>query len=74
MPINQTCLQPIVRHASVNSSCAHPPRANSREFAFFSYGWQIPRGLGHLSCQMPGGGDKSRGQMPRPKSTTEFVA
>ena len=32
---------------------------------FFSYGWQIARGRGHLSCQMPGGRDETRGQMPR---------
>ena len=39
----------------------------------YSYGWQIPRGRGHSSWQMLGGGEERRGQMPRPK-TPQFVA
>ena len=31
-------------------------------------------GTGHSSCQMRGGGDESRGQIPRPQNTTKFVA
>ena len=44
-----------------------PPRANPRELAFF-FSWMAnSRGLEHLSCQMPGGGDESRGRMPHPR-------
>ena len=40
----------------------------------FLFLWMAnPRGRGHLSCQLPGCGDKSRGQIPSPKSSTESV-
>ena len=40
------------------------PRADPREFAFF-FSWMAnSRGRGHLSCQMPGGGDERRGKCP----------
>ena len=42
-----------------------PPRADPREFAFFFLWMANSRGRGHLSCQMPGGRDESRRQMPR---------
>ena len=50
------------------------PRANPWEFSFFFLRMAISRGRGHLICQMPGGGYESKGQMPRPKNTTKFVA
>ena len=54
------------RNASVNSKRAlPPPRADPREFAFFFLWMANSRGRGHLSCQMPGGRDESRRQMPR---------
>ena len=65
--------RPLENNASVNSTCAQPPppranpRENPRELAFF-FSWMAnSRGLEHLSCQMPGGGDESRGRMPRPR-------
>ena len=58
-------------NALVNSSCAqHPPRADPRAdpraLAFFLPWMGNFRGWGLLSCQIPWGGDKKRGQMPRP--------
>ena len=50
-----------------------PPRAKPRALAFFSLGWQIPRGWGHLSYQMPRGWDEGRGQMPRPRDCTSPI-
>ena len=44
-----------------------PPGANPRELAFFFSWMAISRGREHLSCQMPGGGDESRGRMPSPR-------
>ena len=32
------------------------------------------QGRGYFTCQMPGGGIESRGQMPRPQNTSKFVA
>ena len=54
-------------NASVNSKCAlpPPPRADPREFAFFFLCMANSRGRGRSSCQMPGGRDESRRQMPR---------
>ena len=43
---------------------APPPRTDPREFAFFFLWMANSRGRGHLSCQMPGGRDESRRQMP----------
>ena len=43
-------------YASVNSSSAHPPRANPRALAFLKKIGRIPRG-----------GDEKRGQMSRPR-------
>ena len=61
---NRIC--PVPCNASVNSKCAlPPPRADPREFAFFFLWMANSRGRGHLSCQMPGGRDESRRQMPR---------
>ena len=52
-------------YASVNSSCACPPRqADPLEFAFFFLMDGKFARVGHTSCQMPSGGDESRGQMP----------
>ena len=72
--IKLACNPSSLMHQSIPAAPIPPPRLTPVNLPFFSYGGQIPRGLGHLSCQMPGGGDKSRGQMPRPKSTTKFVA
>ena len=42
------------------------PRSDPQALAFFfCLGWQITRGWGLLSCQVPRGGDEKRGQMPR---------
>ena len=38
-----------------------PPRADPRALPWMAN----PRGWGLLSCQIPRGGDKNRGQMPR---------
>ena len=59
------------RNASVNSSSAQLPRASPRKSAFFSL-WTA-QGQGHLRCQIPGDGDQSRGKMPRPQNSAEFV-
>ena len=52
-----------------------PPPANPRALPigiFFS--WMAnSRGWGHLSCQMPRGGDEGRGQMPRPRDRTSPI-
>ena len=54
-------------HQSIPPAPSPPPRANPRELAFF-FSWMAnSRGREHLSCQMPGGGDESRGRMPRPR-------
>ena len=42
-------------YASVESSCAHAPLPLASVFAFDG---KFPGGGGHLSCQMPRGGDK----------------
>ena len=64
-------------YASVNSSCTQtqppprPRRPDPRALAFFlpwmanSWGWEL------LSCQITGGGDEKRGQIPRPPSTRQ---
>ena len=50
------------------------PRADPRALALFlplmanSWGW------GLLSCQMPGGGDEKRGQMPHPPSSLQYFS
>ena len=57
-------LDHVKNYASVNSSCAQPPppqRADPRALPWMAN----PRGWGLLSCQIPRGGDKNRGQMPR---------
>ena len=56
--------QLYANNASINSTGA---------LAFFSLGWQIPPGWGHLSYQMPRGGDEGRGQMPRPRDGTSPI-
>ena len=55
-----------IMHQSIPPAPSPPP-ANPRELAFF-FSWMAnTRGREHLSCQMPGGGDESRGRMPRPR-------
>ena len=57
-------LDHVNNYASVNSSCAQPPhlaRADPRALPWMANS----RGWGLLSCQIPRGGDKNRGQMPR---------
>ena len=59
-------LQIRVMHQSIPPAPS-PSRANPRELAFF-FSWMAnSRGRERLSCQMPGGGDESRGRMPRPR-------
>ena len=41
------------------------PQADIQEFAFFFLWMTNSRGRAQLSCKMPGGGDESRGQIPR---------
>ena len=48
-----------------------PPRADSRELAFFLPWMANFRGWGLLSWQIPRGGEEKRGQMPRPPSTVQ---
>ena len=60
-------------HQSIPAAPCPPPRANPRALAFFSLGWQIPRGWEHLSYQMPRGRDEGRGQMPRPRNGTSPI-
>ena len=50
-----------------------PPRANPRALAFFFSRMANSRGWGHFSCQMPGGVDEGRGQMPRPRDRTSPI-
>ena len=70
LPISYIYYKPLfIMHQSIPPapSPPPPPRANPRELAFF-FSWMAnSRGLEHLSCQMPGGGDESRGRMPRPR-------
>ena len=54
-----------VMHQSIPNAPCPPPRADPREFAFFFLWMTNSLGRGHLSCQMPGGKDESRRQMPR---------
>ena len=63
----KSCLSSAT-NASVNSKCAlppPPPGPDPREFAFFFLWMANSWGRGHLSCQVPGGRDESRRQMPR---------
>ena len=51
------------------ASSSPPPGVDPRALAFFFVlDGKFP-GMGTLSCQIPRGGDKKRGQMPRPPST-----
>ena len=70
-------------YASVNFNCAHaPPLANPQALAFFSLGWQIPRGGETLAAKCPAVGTKEEGTCPapgivRPQSTLQqfsFIA
>ena len=51
-----------------------PPRADPRALAFFLPWMANFRGWGLLSCQIPWGGAKKRGQMPRPPSTLQHFS
>ena len=69
-PFHITSLQhsiPFMHQSIPPAPSPPPPRANPRELAFFSSWMANSRGREHLSCQMPGGGDESRGRMPRPR-------
>ena len=53
----------IGANASFNSSCAQPLGLTPGDLpVFLLIDGKLPD-AGHLSCQMPGGGDESRGQM-----------
>ena len=58
-----------------SSSPPPPPGLIPRHWHSFCLGWQMP-GDGDLilSCQFPRGGDKKRGQMPRPPSTLQHFS
>jgi len=59
----------MIMHQSIPAA-PMPPRANPRALAIF-FSWMAnSRGWGHLSYQMPRGGDEGRGQMPRPRDGT----
>ena len=62
-------------HQSIPPAPSYPPpppfRADSRELAFFLPWMANSRGWGLLSWQIPRGGEKKRGQMPRPPSTVQ---
>ena len=60
----------IIMHQLIPpASSSPPPGADPGALAFF-LPWMVnSRGWGLLSCQIPRGGDKKRGQMPRPPST-----
>ena len=61
-----------VMHQSIPPAPRPPLQANPRELGFF-FSWMAnSRGREHLSCQMPGAGDESRGRMPRPRD--RFIA
>ena len=58
------------KHSNDNASISQfqlrpaPHWADPRQFAFF-FSWMAnSRGRGHLTCQMPGGGDERRGKCP----------
>ena len=50
-----------------------PPGLTPGLCHFFCLGWQIPGGWRLLSCQIPGDGDKKRGQMSLPPSTLQLI-
>jgi len=56
--LTRRCLR-YIGYASVTSSYAH-------RYSIFFLGWQIPRGWGHLTCQMPRCWVDWRGQIPCP--------
>ena len=58
-------------HQSIPPAPMPPPRADPGELAFFLPWMANSRGWGLLSWQIPRGGDKKRGQMPRPPSTVQ---
>ena len=51
-----------------------PPGADPAALALFLPWMANARGWGLLSCQFPRGGDKKRGQMPRPPSTLQHFS
>ena len=51
-----------------------PSRGDLRALAFFLPWMTNSRGWGLLSCQIPRGGDKKRGQIPRPPSTPQHFS
>ena len=52
------------RTALVNSSCTQPPPTRANPRPFLSYGWQIPRGRGHLTVKCPVVGKKAEDKGP----------
>ena len=57
-----------------SSSPPPPPGADPAALALFLPWMANARGWGLLSCQFPRGGDKKRGQMPRPPSTLQHFS
>ena len=59
----------------VNSSCAQSPPPSPGRGELFFFAWIAnSRGWGLLSCQIPRGGDETRGQMPCPPSTLQHFS
>ena len=64
----------FVMHQSIPAAPSPPPPLPRAGGAFFfawianSRGWEL------LSCQIPRGGDETRGQMPRPPSTLQHFS
>ena len=57
-----------------SSSPPPPPGADPAALALFLPWMANARGWGLLSCQFSRGGDKKRGQMPRPPSTLQHFS
>ena len=61
---------PGSRYVSVNSSSAHPPRANPRALAFYLKKWANSLGWGHINClNALGWGRRKRANAPSPGSS-----
>ena len=64
MELIPTCQHKRRRYASVNSSSAHPPRANPRVLAFFKKNW----------ANSPGRGRKKRVNAPPPGLSPSYTS
>ena len=67
----------VIMHQLIPPASSSPPPplgADPGALAFFLPWMANARGWGLLSCKFPRGGDKKRGQMPRPPSTLQHFS